>query len=291
MEKQYRIHWKKGLDITPEIFINSDNYHISERHLLARFIASHSYGILPNGKFTIEKDLVNNRVVIQHLECLAITSGGYISNIQNDTSFQKELALNETQEGAFYVVLTANASPTTCIDEKELYMFSEYNLTLTRTDKTIQHGLPIAKIYNNNSHWEMDKGYIPPAIALSSVAELKERFSEIKKIIHEILEKFSEKDPYYLQVMMFQLELNNYSLQESPEELSLLLKKFCWIFQAYLNIVEKMGELPAIKAFIDEPYNPNEIGKILQLGLDALKEVHQILYDKPIPVEIEEINV
>jgi len=52
-----------------------------------------------------------------------------------------------------------------------------------------------------------------------------------------------------------------------------------------------MGELPAIKAFIDEPYNPNEIGKILQLGLDALKEVHQILYDKPIPVEIEEINV
>jgi hypothetical protein len=126
-------------------------------------------------------------------------------------------------------------------------------------------------------------------MALNSMDVLKYKYTEVKNVMHEIVEKLPKDNPFHLQIMMLQLELDNYSSQELPEELALLLKKFCWIFQSYLKI-EKQIELPVIKRFINEPYHHNEIEKIIQLGFECLIEFNQIIDEKPEEV-IPEIEI
>jgi len=288
MKQQHRIHWKKGLDITPEIFIASDNYHITERHLLGRFLATKGYGILPENNFYIEKNIDNQRLSIQKIECLAISKDGYVINIQKDTSFQKELTLTEPTETELYVVLTVNPSPTT-VDEKELYIYPEYNFIFKNTKETIEQGIPVLKIYKNHSYWEIDNHYIPPSFALNSLDTLKHKYIEIKDVINRIIEKIPENDTLYLPIIMLQLELNSYSLQKTPEELTLLMKKFCRIFQLYLKTAKEIEESYNMKKFMTEPYNHNEIEKVLRSGFENLFEIHRILDEKP--EEIFEIKV
>jgi len=283
MEKKVRIDWKTGMDITPEVFINSDNYHISERSLLGRFLAFRSYGILPELPFHIEKNIENNCLHINNLECLAITGDGYIINIQN---YKKELKLNEMGT-AFYVVLTVN--PYLPPNTNELSDYVEYGLVLKEIDKTIENGIPVLKIIKNNQGWEIDETYIPPAISLNAVTRLKEKFAEINNIIHELTAKIPEEDALYWQCVMLNIELNNYTLQEEPKEFLLLMKKFCRIFQEYLKTVKNIESLPSIQRFMNELYNNLEIGKLLQWCLDSLEDIKQKIEEQPVEEPEEEI--
>ena len=297
MDKQNRIHWKKGMDITHEVFVASDNYHITERNQLGRFLASRLYGILPDSHFYIEHAINNNNIRVQNLECLAISNDGYVINIQKDTPFCKELQVQETTDATLYVVLTINLYPAMPVDENELYIYPEYNLILKRTDEPIEQGIPIGKIYKNGSSWEVDKNYIPPSIALNAVEALKHKFFEIKnsinKIVEKIVEKISDESTIYLQTILLQLELDNFSNQKTPEELMLLMKKFCWIFQYYLKTSKNIEELPLVKYFLNQPYNHHEIEKILHSGLESLVDVYQKLDEKPAEVlpEFDEIKI
>jgi hypothetical protein len=297
--KHYKINWKKGLDITPEIFIASDNYHIAERNLLGRFLASRLYGIVPDGNFFIEKEIDNNHIYIHNLKCTAITKDGSVIDIQQDTNFQKELTLKDTASAELYVVLTMNVETKEALgvgtrlclvpDEQALHIYPEYHIQLNETNETIEQGIPILKIHKNSSCWEVDENYIPPSIALNSVDTLIYKYTEIKDIIHEIINKLLEENPFYLQTMMLQLELNNYSLHESPQEFVLLLKKFCLIFQLYLKTAKNIEELPAITNFMEKPYNHFETGNLLQAGLEALSAINQKIDAKPI-IEEEPIT-
>ena len=275
MEKHNKIHWKKGLDITPEILIASDNYHIAERNLLGRFFAFRLYGILPGRKFYIEKDIDNNNVYIKNLECFAITNDGYIINIQRDTPFSKELSLKEAMGAELYVILTVDPYAIT----------PEYNLALKRVGETIENGIPVLKIYKNNQCWEIDNNYIPPSIALYSVDTLKQQYSGIKNRLSHITEKLPENDMICIQAMLLKLELDNYCLQESPQELVSLLKKICWTLKLHLKTSKRMNELPDAEKFIEEQYNHNDIEKTLRLGVDSLAEIDRKIDEKPIEPE------
>lgn len=285
MKKKVRIDWKTGLDITPEVFVNSDNYHIAERNLLGRFLAFRSYGILPNSQFYIEKNIDDNRLYIIELECIAMTHNGCLINIQRDTPFKKEVRLNEAGT-EFYVVLRVHPYLPDNVDELSEYV--EYEFALKEIDETIENEIPVLKIIKNYQHWEIDENYIPPAVALNVVDSLRYKFVEIKDIVNKIIAKLPENDALYLQCMMLQVELNNYTTQESPQEFVLLLKKFCWIFQSYLKTAKNMEYLPVIQTFIKEEYNHNEIAKMLRLGWESLEDVNQKIEEKPVEEEQEE---
>ncbi len=270
MEKYNKIHWKKGLEITPEILSDTDNYHISERNLLGHFSASRLFGLSPDEGFYIEKDIDNDRVYVKKLGCLAITRNGRLINIQKNTSFNKELSLNGVEETEFYVVLTVDPYTVT----------SEYNLELKRAGETVENGIPILKIYPNNRYWEIDADYIPPAIALSSSDALKQLYVKVKNTLNSIVAKLPEQNAFYAQITLFKLELDNYSLQESPQELALLLKKICWSLKLYLKSIKKISKLPGVKSFVEEPYNHFETGEILHLGVQNLIDIDQRI-DEP----------
>ncbi len=256
-----KTHWEKVLRITPEIFTNTDNYRISERNLLGHFKSSRVFGLSPNGGFRMMKDIDTDRVYIKNLECLAITANGRLINITPNMSFGKELSLSKAADKKLYVVLTVNPYAAAA---------SEYGLELKKTDETIENGIPILKIYPNNDYWEIDVNYIPPSVALSSSDMLKWRYVQIKETLDDIVKKLPEENIFYEQVTQFKLELDNYSLHESPQELILLLKKTCWSLMLYLKSIRKINELPDINSFIEEPYNQNETGEALHLGIQHL---------------------
>ena len=293
MKKHHKINWKKGLEITPEIFIASDNYHIAERNLLGRFLAAQRYGIFPDSNFHIENDIENQNIYIRNLKCNAITKDGFIVDIQQDTNFPKKIALTNSDNAEFYLILTINPFSVTLTDEKEV-VYPEYNITLNRTDKPIEQGIPISKIYKNNSHWELDKNYVPPVISLNAVDTLKQKYIDIQNVISEITGKLPEEHAFYLQIMMLQIELNNYSLNETPQEFILLLKKFCRIFQLYIKKTKKLNEMPVVTHFMEKPYNHSEIEKQLQAGFETLTAINQEIDEEPEVEEedpIEEIEI
>jgi len=279
-----KIHWKKGLDITPEILIASDNYHVTERKLLGHFFAFRLYGILSDKKFYIDKNIDNHNVYIKNLECLAITNDGYVINIWKDTPLNKEVNLKEATDSEFYVVLTVNPYTVT----------PEYNFVLKRIGETIENGIPVLKINRNSQNWKIDDNYIPPSITLYSVDSLKQQYEKIKdKLSHiaeELQENDQENDMAYRQAMLLKLELDNYCMQESPQELVLLLKKICWTLKIYVEASKKTDELPNTEKFIKEQYDHNDIGKLLHLGIKSLEEIDQKINEEP-EEEPEEIEI
>jgi len=286
MKEHNKIHWVKGLDITPEILVSSDNYHITERAFLGQFIAFRLYGVLPDKKFNLRKWIDHNAstLYIDDLECVAITHDGYVINIQSTKiPRDREVSLKE-QPGELYVVLTVNPYSLSLVDERGSHVCQEYNFVLKRMGEPIECGIPLVKLFYNNSNqcWEMDENYITPSISLSSIDALKQLFINIKEKFNIIFDKLPEKYDLYTQAMMLKLELDNYSLQESPQDLVLWLKKICFIFKSYLKTAKRMEDLPTITTFSETPYNHNEISTILHLGLNTLEEIDQKIGEKPV---------
>lgn len=295
MEKYNKIHWAKGLDITPEVFVGSDNYHIAERKLIGRFVASRLYGIIPDKKFYIRKriDTHTNTLFIDNLECMAITHDGYVINLQSDMLFSKEVSLKNETGTTLYMILTVNPYSTALVDDEKLHVYPKYDLMFKRPGEAVETGMPVLKIcYDIDKQcWKIDENYIPPSIALGSVDELKQLYIKIKDKLNHIIEKLSESDTIYVQAMLLKLELENDYLQKSPQELTLLLKKICLILKLYIRAVKNIKELPVFKKFIDEQYNHNDIEKSLRLGFESLVEIDQKIDEKPIIDEPEIIEI
>ena len=288
MKKLQRINWKQGMEITPEIFIESDDYHIAERQLLGMLLSARCYGLFPNSKFTMDYELHNNQIAVSISDCIALVSSGYVVNIQNKTSFNKELPTDETVE--CYVVLSVVLNADKLTDESELHIVPQYDISFKKINEPIENGIPVLKICRKNASWEVAHGYIPPSIAINSIDSLANKYVEIKNIIHKILAHYAENDSNHLLLMLLQLDLNNFSSKESPEALTLMMKKFASIFQSCLKTGKAIEPLPEVRKFVESAYNHNEIGKILDTGYASLMEILKILETKPMP-EIEEIKV
>jgi len=287
MKKHHKIHWKTGLDITPEVFVASDNYHIAERNLLGYCLAHNLYGIVPNGNLYFEKRIDSNDLSISNLKCISISRYGYVIDIDDNNLFNKKIDLSDAEDDEQYVVLTVNPFTATSYDDDDTYVAPEYNIVLMSTNETIENGIPILKIFRDGSYWGIDKDYIPPSISLNSIDELAQRYNRIKNEINLIVDKIPEDYLFYPQVFMLQFELDNYSLQESPQEFIMLLKKFSRIFQMFLKASKNIEDLPDLMTFMEEKYNHLEIGKLIRLGINSLIAVNQKIDEKPVDDLVE----
>jgi len=290
MEKHHKLNWKTGLDITPEIFIASDNYHIFERNLLGYFLSCNLYGTIPDGKFYFEKKIENNKLFINDLECSAISRYGYLIRIDKDKIFNKELDLSKANETKYYVVLTVNPYSVISTNKEEDFVYPEYNLALITAKESIENGIPILKIFREGSSWAIDKDYIPPAISINAIDTIVQLFNRIKNETNFIIDKIPENYLFYPQLIMLQFEMNNFSLQETPKELILIMKKFLRIFQLFLKNTKNMENLPELIHFLEEKYNHLEIGNLLKLGINSLMLVNQKIDEKPVD-ELMEIKI
>jgi hypothetical protein len=288
MEKQYRINWKRGLEITPEVLVSSDNYHEAEKKQLGALLASRSYGILPNSKFYIEKEINGSYLIVKSLNCFALTPEGVIISIPKESHFKKELSLKETEGEEVYLILSVNPNSLALGEDKEIYIYPEYNLSVKKTSEPIEFGLPLLKIKNYHIR-EIDKNFIPPSYALNSVENLLQKYFEINSLIHKILKNFPGKNLFGFHLDMLRIELIDFNSRRAPEEWNRLMKKFCRIFYTYLNNENMIGENQNMNNFMEEPFNPNETGRIFQTGFECFTEINSFFEEKP--DDIDEIKL
>ena len=291
MEKQRRIYWEKGLDITPDILIAMDNYHLSQQSIIAQLHAFRSYGVLPGSVCNIAARINNDDIFIDELYCTAVTQTGHVIDIQNDVTFER-LSLRELTNETHYVVLQINPFCPASAAEGKPYARATYRVEIKSTQQNIEDGIPILKIYyNKNSRcWEIERNYVLPNVCLFTSDIFGQNYCYIQEELAAILDKLSANEPAYFQGKLLEIELKNYSLQEYPAELALLLKKIVAVFRMHLEKVNKAAEtlVAAIEKFTQMPYNHNDAQLLLQMGIDCLREINQQLDAKPIPVVVKE---
>jgi len=284
-----KIFWERGLDITPEILIESDNHNTYQCNILRKISTLQSYGILPESKFLVEPIINNDILSIRKLNCSAITPQGYLIDINSHIPL-KEIKLFECTNEDHYVILKVQPYNIELVDENMPYARPKYDIEIKETRKEIETGIPILKICRIKKCWEIDRDYIPPSVSLCSHEDLTRKYEEIANKIGMISKKLSGDDLFSLQIKLLELELKNYSLYEFPFELVKTLKKTMTIIGLYIQKMLNISELSQSKEFIEKKYNHNEIAKILSLCIDCLDAINQKLEKEPEPEPEPEVR-
>lgn len=284
MKNYNRIFWEKGLDITPEILIESDNYNAQQHNIIRKISTLQSYGILPESKFLI-KPTINNDILSIHISnCSAITSHGYLININNHIAL-KEIKLYECTNEDHYIILRVQPYDIESAGENTPYAQPKYDVEIKEARKEIEDGIPILKISRINKCWEIDADYIPPSVSICSNENLTAKYAKITDKIIEISGKLLDDNYTSLQIKLLEIELKNYSLYESPFELVNTLKKIMAIIELYFQKTLNINDLIQAKEFIEKKYSHNEIAIILAFCMECLDVINQKLDEKPEPTE------
>jgi hypothetical protein len=291
MKANKRIDWKQGMLITPETFIESDNYHQFHHEINRKLIIQNSYGLLPHSNFLIESVISDSNLEIKKIYCEAILKNGILILIDKSSSIPLP-----NLPTAVYYVFAKIAESLHFIRDEIPFIQTEYEFEI-RSIKSVEeltddNLFPILKITNESGSWEI-LDYIPPCITISSCRILVNLQDEIKRIANEIIVLISNKtyEPYLLyNLTMLFLELNNYSNNETPFVMVLLLKK---IFKTILYCHPDLDN--SAESFIQKEYDHNDIKKKLDQAFLFLEKYKEVLcfvqIDPPKAPEKEEEDV
>lgn len=194
--KHYFVNWIDGMKINKDHFIGMENAMIYQQYAVNKFLISpYNFGILPGTEgesaldFSCRVDS-SNHVNIRVTRCKAITSGGFI--IDMDTSSPElsefvisledfDLQIAESTSGQFYIVLKINPYnriPIGNADPAENpprhpYVMPEFGAFIIPVEQMSKAGLGdfflvIGKLLVKDNVPVPDKEYIPPCSRVSS---------------------------------------------------------------------------------------------------------------------------
>jgi len=245
MSKYNRINWQTGMEITPQVLIDADNFHIERQNFIWRLQVMPCYGLLPESNFQANISLEGDTLTIKNLVVNAITPQGEL------------IEMNE--HGRKYVINDLNQ-----IIYQSYIALPNFQIVENPLDNTFC--VPIAKINNNNN---LDYNYIPPCVSINSNQNLVKIYVEICNITTIIMTQIKGQEKYKaisLPLSMLELELKNYSKFESPDQLFILVKKMALLFSETL-------EIENIAKFLNETYCHTEIYKMFSIVLECLREL------------------
>ena len=300
-QSHYKIFWRIGQEITPETFIQADNYICSQQNLIRRLIANQYYGLLPqpdagNTSLLMEARISSNDILIDELKCLGITNAGYLIDFDNSLlgeTYKDHLTIPDYGSGNYYVVLRVKPFEPSLIEpvenEEAPLARPEYEINVKELGRISDDELPVMKI-KAGSYPEIDDDYIPPCMSITSSDKLMDGFRNIKDIITEINTQINlKKDQYKASIYhlhILTLELKIFPLTEPPVSLFRLIKKFVKTYIFFIPEIRVLTE----PDFLSE-YNHNDISIILKLLLQYLHEIHQIVSKIEIKEEIKVVVV
>ncbi|MGB8490779.1 MAG: hypothetical protein WCE64_06940 [Bacteroidales bacterium] len=211
--KHYFINWIDGMKINKDHFIGMENAMIYQQNIVDKFLINpYNFGILPGTGEECSLDILckidaDNHVDISINRCLAITSGGFIIDL--DTCSPEltgyEISLNnyilqisESSSGQFYIVLRINPynhMPAGHADPAENpprhpYVIPESGVFIVPFEQMNKAGfgdffLVIGKLIIKDNIPILDKEYIPPCSRVSS----DERLLVIESKIYSFFNK------------------------------------------------------------------------------------------------------
>jgi len=285
MKREYKkIFWQTGQEITPETFIQADNYIYAQHNLIRKIINRRYYGLLPVNDetipaFSVKAELRNKEIYFEKLICHGITKEGYLIEFNGEqpySAMKDRLFIPDASSGTYYVVVRIKPFELTLIEpvENEETPFAQpvYEFDVKELSGIEENELPVLKIKANNRYAQIDQDYIPPCMSVLSHEKLLKYYRDIKQITTDILTFLKAKKAQFpglifpATILFFDLE--QFSLSEPPYFLIQLLKKTVKTFGLFLSDFLSFDE-----AFLSAPYNHDDIAETLRLLATCLEEV------------------
>jgi len=246
MSKYNRMNWQTGMEVTPQVLIDADNFHIEQRNFIRRLQVMPCYGLLPESDFNVNIRMEGDTLIVKNLIINAITPQGELIEMNEHG---KEHVINDLNQRIYqsYIALP------------------KFQIVENPHDNTFC--MPIAKINNNN----LDYNYIPPCISINSNQKLLEIYAEICDTTSNIITQIKEQEKYkpiFLPLALLELELKNYSKFESPDKLFILVKKMAMLFYETLKIEN-------IVNLLNSTYCHTDIFIMFSIVFECLRELKE----------------
>jgi len=287
-QKVYKIFWRIGQEITPETFIQADNYICSQHNLIRRLIASDNYGLLPQTEadtpsLSIQTNVNNKDIYIEKFVCSGTTRAGYLIEMENHMMAslpKKYLSIPDSDAKSLYLVLRVNPFEQVLIEpvksEAAPAAHSIYELNIRELGQIGENELAIIKIDNSNNAPVIDHDYIPPCMSVNACSKLLEIYKLLKQLLSEILSHIEHKG-YMIGTAIYPLsmlhdEFDNFSLLSPPIALIQLMKKIVRTYQVFIPDIKTIN----LPDFLRE-YNHNDVSITFKSLLSCLQNIAKII--------------
>lgn len=284
-----RIYWKKGMRLTDEVLIKSDN---CTSELIGKALvlgAGGNFGLFPSSHpFSVSLDISNETIDVVSLSCLGITRDGSLIDVLYDTSytnsFNTQTTIPDSKENAVFILCISTTSEWR--DTNDGMCEPEYSFMVIEENTIVpSNALPIARIVYDEYSWRMDDiNFAPPCLFISSLEKYEELYAEFKQllnIVNVLLPQklvTDQKDAlkiFWPIVQQLMITIDKEKDFMSPMELLGNVQKCVsgFVLACSLDEYIDLAEPELFRDFVQIPYNYKSVYKVIRDGLELCASI------------------
>lgn len=284
MEK--RICWKKGMRLTDDIMRASEDA-TSARIGNALVLASAGrFGLLPSPRqFQLSLKLDSESVEVQNLDCLAVTRGGFLIDVQFDTKYtdylEKRVSFpDEIGTTELFLIISVDRKQwkeTLNGYEEPVYTFDLIDVNSPIPD----NALPIAHFvyWEQARAWRVDEvEFVPPCLYVSSHRNYVELLNQFVQKLSEVEAKvFDQLKPKTHEAFRIFWPIAQQILIDTDKDRDLMtpiallgnLQKYISIFTVacHLDQYLNLSDAESFREYALAPYNYMNVYPMIKEGL------------------------
>jgi len=301
MKREYhKIFWRPGQEITPETFIQADNYMIAQQNLIRKLLNRQYYGLLPADEvttpiFSVKASFRRSDVYIDQLTCFGLTRDGCLITLGGDdqlNTLSRRVSIAACSPGnIYYVVMRVRSFEQSLMEpvenEETPYSLPVYEFDVKELKRIEGDELPILKIDFSQQNPEIETNYIPPCMSISSCQALTEQYAQLKQAVADILTSMTKKQEQYRKVLapvtFLLFDLEQLSPNEPPYYLIQLLKKTIKTIGFFVKEIQ-IDHAPVLT----EAYIHEDIVGMLQALAKCFHDIQLFIGQHMVVVEVEE---
>lgn len=248
--------------------------------------AAGRFGLLPGSRlFRLSFGDINSEFVeVKALDCLGVTRGGYLIDIQFDTKytsrFEDRIPMPASSSGELFLIVSVQPDQwkeTTDGFEEPIYDFSFVGVNTPIAD----NALPIAHFVNTEyGGWHVDEdGFVPPCLFVSSHQKYQNMLNQFIQCLMEVEAKVSRmpKDTMDEAFRIFwpilqQTLIDTDKGRDLLTPMTLLgnVQKFIAAFTTACTLDKylRLDDADTLRHYILKPYNKKDVYALINEGLN-----------------------
>lgn len=246
MNKDIRINWNVGMELTPETFIHLENQLAEYRLLLRKVQASKLFGLIPDTVYKASVSVNGDTLTVSELECHALLQHGGLV----DMELQEPLTLSLSNcSGSCYLAVWPTEQERAYEIDEVPFIANECQLGIRNLEE-LPGTMPVAKVTNEDGAWKVMDDYILPVIAMESAPVMSKMVNAICQLITKIVrhEKFKLLRNHDVMMLLTE-EMDSIDESQHPKDFVVLCRRFARL----LSYVISDEPMPLVE------YNPYDI--------------------------------
>lgn len=253
------------------------------------------FGLFPNTRpFQLSLNINPEYIEVQALNCLAVTKGGHLIDVQYDTRFSNHLEKRVQMpviQNDKELYLTINAYPEQWEETNNGYEEPVYTFSLVGVNSPIaDNALPIAHLVDTDyGGWHLDEiDFVPPCLFVSShpkYEELLNRFlqnlDETEVKLYHLLQGETDEAfrifwPFMQQIL---IDTDKNRDQMTPMMLLANIQKFVGAFTAACQLDKNLilSDANSFRNYALRPYNYQNVYPMIKEGLEFVFSINEKL--------------